>query len=293
MFKCLSPSLLGLSAGANELIEPALSYGFKGFELDVVGFAAQVEREGLPVSRRLLDSAKLKMGYFRLPVELAADDAKFAAETQALASLAKLAAEMGCTRAVVQLAAGDERPMHQNFEFHRGRIQAVARQLDEFGIELGIGFTATVDADARGEFEFIRTFDALNMLLSLVGAKNVGMAVDLFELWACESSFAAVQKANLKVTAIFLADVAAGIEPADALQSERLLPGEVGTIDSSAALTALAESGYDGPIVPAPHPERFKQTGRQQIFKTTSEKLDQVWKAAGLSPAGKLQTVKR
>lgn len=293
MFKCLSPGLLGLSASANELIEPALSYGFKSLELDVVGFAAQVERDGLPASRRLLDSAKLKMGYFRLPVELAADDAQFAAETKSLTSYAKLAAEMGCTRAVTQLAAGDERPMHQNFEFHRGRIQAVAKQLDEFGIQLGIGFTATVDADARGEFEFIRTFDALNMLLSLVGAKNVGMAVDLFELWSCESSFAAVQAAKLKVTAVFLSDVAAEVVPCDALQTQRLLPGEVGTIDSAAVLTALAENGYDGPIVPAPHPDRFQQTGRQQIFKTTSEKLDAVWKAAGLSPAGKLQTVKR
>jgi hypothetical protein len=72
-----------------------------------------------------------------------------------------------------------------------------------------------------------------------------------------------------------------------------LLPGETGAIDSAAALTALAEMGYDGPVVPMPHADRFKGLGRQQIFRTTSEKLDQVWKAAGLSPAGKLVPVKR
>ena len=73
MFKCLSPAALGLSARVNEMIEPALSNGFKGFELDLKNFAAQAEREGLPVARRLVDSAKLKFGYFRLPFELEAD----------------------------------------------------------------------------------------------------------------------------------------------------------------------------------------------------------------------------
>lgn len=293
MFKCLSPGSLGISASPNELIEPALSYGFKGFELDVVSFAAQVEREGLQASRRLLDSAKLKMGYFRLPLQLAADDAEFNPALETLKSQAKLAADLGCTRCIASLAAADIRPLHQNFDFHRKRIVAVAKVLDEHGIQLGLGFTATCDAEALGDFEFIRSFEGLGMLLSMTPAKNVGMAVDVYDLWSCHSSFDAVKNARFKVVAVFLADGPAGIDPADALQNQRLLPGESGVIDSSAVLTALAESGYDGPVVPLPHPDRFKQTGRQQIFKTTSEKLDQVWKSAGLTAAGKLVPVKR
>lgn len=293
MFKCLSPESLGLSAAANELIEPALSNGFKGLELDIVPFAVLAEHEGLPTARRLLDSAKLKLGYFRLPVELEAHDVDFKADLEKLKSYAKLAADMNCSRAVTTLApANDLRPIHQNFEFYRQRLTAVAKALDEHGILLGIGFCATADARADKQFEFIHKFDTMNMLLSMVGAKNIGTAVDLFELWACGSSFEAV-KANAKIAAVFVSDAAAGVSPADATQAARVLPGETGAIDTAAALTALAEAGYDGPIVPRVHIDRFKQTGRAAIFKMASEKLDAAWKTAGLSPAGKLVAVKR
>lgn len=294
MFKCLSPESLGLSAAANELIEPALSNGFKGLELDIVPFAALAEREGLPTARRLLDSAKLKLGYFRLPVDLEAPDAEYKAALEKLKAYAQLASDMNCTRCVVTLApANDSRPIHQNFEHYRQRLTACAKALDEHGIQLGIGFCATPDARAGKDFEFIHSFDAMNLLLGMVGAKNVGLSVDLFELWACGSSFDAVKKTNMKIVAVFVADAAAGVAPADAQQNSRVLPGETGAIDTAAALTALAETGYEGPITPRVHSDRFKLTGRAAIFKMATEKLDAAWKAAGLSAAGKLATVKR
>lgn len=292
MFKCLSPESLGLSAAANELIEPALSNGFKGLELDIVAFAALAEREGMPAARRLLDSSKLKLGYFRLPIDLESADADFKADLEKLKKYAQLASDMNCSRAVTILApANDQRPIHQNFEFYRQRLTATAKVLDEQGIQLGIGFCATADARADKQFEFIHKFDTMKLLLSMVSAKNVGISVDLFELWACGSSFDAVKSA--KIVAVFVADVVAGVSQADATQAARVLPGETGTIDTAAALTALAELNYDGPIVPRVHTDRFKQTGRASIFKTTAEKLEAVWKAAGLTPAGKLVAVKR
>lgn len=292
MFKCLSPESLGLSAAANELIEPALSNGFKGLELDIVPFAALAERETLPTARRLLDSAKLKMGYFRLPLDLEAADADFKADLEKLKKYAQLASDMNCSRCVTVLApANDQRPIHQNFEHYRQRLTATAKVLDEHGIQLGIGFSATADARADKQFEFIHKFDTMKLLLSMVSAKNVGIAVDLFELWACGSSFDAVK--NAKIVAVFVSAAAAGVSQADATQAARVLPGETGTIDTAAALVALAEAGYEGPIVPRAHTDRFKQTGRATIFKTTAEKLDAAWKTAGLTPAGKLVAVKR
>lgn len=294
MFKCLSPAPLGFTATPNELIEPALSHGFKSLELDVVAFAAQVEREGLATARRLLDSAKLKQGFFRLPFEVEADDDAYRAGLDALKNHGRLAADLGCTRAVTVLApAGDERPIHQNFDFHRRRLDEIAQALDGFGIRFGVGFCATAERREGHAFEFIRAFDTLNMLLGMVGAKNVGLAVDLYELWACGSSFEGVRRTGRSVTALFVADAPADAAPARAAQSGRLLPGEGGAIDAAAVLTALAESGYDGPVVPLPHPTRFAGVGRNAVFKTVGEKLDQAWKAAGLSPAGKLSPVKR
>jgi len=299
MFKCLSPAPLGISAPANDLIEPALSFGFKGLELDIVAFAEAAARTGLPTVRRLLDSAGLKLGYFKLPVPLEAPDAEFKKGLESLKTWAATAAEVGCTRAVAGIApADDERPMHQNFVVHQQRLSDVARLLDPHGIRLGIGFTATPEARAGRAFEFIRTFDALKLLLGMVGAKNIGLAVDLYELWAAGTSFEA-EKTELNalpgagVVALFVADAPADANPADALETGRLLPGETGIIDTIGVLTALAENGYDGPVVPRPHPIRFKQLSRNAIVKLTGEKLDLTWKSAGLNPAGKLMPAKR
>lgn len=294
MFKCLSPVSLGVSASVNELIEPALSNGFKGFELDLPSFAKQVEREGLASARRLIDSAKLKFGYFHLPFELEADVDEYKQGLEQLPKLAELAAQLGSKRCITTLAPeNDERPIYQNFDFNRQRITETAKILEAQGIQFGIGFCATSDARTGRTFEFIRSFDTLKMLIGMVGAKNVGLVADLFELWACGSSFEALRQANKPIVAVFLADVAAGASPAEVGQSARLLPGEAGTIDSSAVLTALGEAGYDGPVTPKPHPDRFRGTARSVLFKTTAEKLDQTWKAAGLSPSGKLVPVNK
>src|SRR6266478_2947281 len=69
MFKNLSLDDLGVSGRQSERIELTLSNGFRGFNLDLVEFQQQVERHGLPHARRLIDSARLKPGSFKLPVE--------------------------------------------------------------------------------------------------------------------------------------------------------------------------------------------------------------------------------
>lgn len=294
MFKCLSPSPLGISAPANDLIEPALSYGFKGLELEIVPFLESVQRLGMPVARRLIDSAKLRLGYFELPFDLGGPDAEFAKHLEGLKVQAASAKELGCLRAVTTIAPADDvRPMHQNFVVYQQRIGAVAAVLDTAGIQLGVGFAATPERRAGRAFEFIRNFDALKLLLGMVGAKNVGLSVDLYELWAADSSFDAVQASGFRTVALFVADAPADASPSDAVQTSRLLPGETGVIDTAAVLATLGQSGYDGPVVPKPHPHRFKQLGRNAVFKLAGEKLEEAWKSAGLNPAGKPATVKK
>ena len=291
MFKCLSPAPLGLSASLNDVIEPALSNGFKGLELDIVAFQAQVAQLGLPGARRLIDSAQLKLGYFRLPWELESPVEIYRPGLNTLKEQAQLAAELGCKRCLTSLApANDERHMHQNFVFHQERLKAIAEILEPHGIELGVGFRATADERGDHQFGFIDNFNSLQLLLGMVGAKNVGVVVDLFELWACGASWDDVAASRAKVVAVFLADVATDASPEAAVQTMRLLPNETATpdaaatIDSVAPLAALAELKYDGPIVPRPHPDRFQGISRAAACKLAGEKLTEVYKAAGIGP---------
>jgi sugar phosphate isomerase/epimerase len=295
MFKNLNPEALGISTGQNELIELALSFGFRGIDLDVVEFAAQVKEQGLPKARRLLDSAKLKIGTFKLPIRWYADEATFRGDLQKLPDLLGPAVEIGATRALTEIEpASDERPYHQNFEFHQKRLAELAAALEPKGVRLGVGFSAAA-SDRQGKaFEFIHTLDALLMLLGMTPAKNLGVSLDLWHLWASGGSFDVV-RTKLKpeqIVAVQLADVAdPGAEPEGQPVASRRLPGETGTIDIPAVLTALAELGYSGPVTPLPHSSQFAGLRRDQIVKLTGERLDAAWKAAGLSPAGKLSAV--
>jgi sugar phosphate isomerase/epimerase len=292
MFKNLSAGALGISGGPSEMIEPALSFGFKGLELNVVDFSAQVKTHGLPHSRRLLDSAKLKLSFFRLPVDWQNDDETFQQDMERLPSLAGLAAELGCTRALVWVApASNDRHFHQNFEFHRQRFAEIAKRLDPLGIRLGIGFQAAVDLRQGLAYEFVRSLDALLMLLSVVQAKNVGLVLDEWDLFAGGGSLDSLQKVSAdKIVAVQLADAAADAAEHNWPSTARLLPLETGVIDSSATLAWLAERGYDGPVTPVPSTTRSKGMSRDGIVKLAGAQLDKAWKTAGLNPAVKLAT---
>ena len=57
MYKNLNAQALGISGQDSELIELALSYGFKGLSLNLVDFAEQVASQGMARASRLLVSA--------------------------------------------------------------------------------------------------------------------------------------------------------------------------------------------------------------------------------------------
>ncbi|HEX4131492.1 MAG TPA: TIM barrel protein [Pirellulales bacterium] len=288
MFKNLDVRALGVSGTQSQIIESALSFGFKGIHLDMVEFAAEVKSQGLAKARRLLDSARLKVGSFRLPLDWSADDAEFNQQLEQIGSLAALAKELSCTRAVTVLdPSSDTQPYHQNFEQHRRRLGLLARKLGEHGVRLGVGIDAAADAGTNRAFEFIRSFDALLMLLAMVSEKNLGALVDVWDVHSSGSSLEAVRKLTVeKIVAVRLADSAAAAS-APWPSNDRLLPQAQGKLDNVALLQLLADMGYDGPITPAPSPGQFAGKRRDDIVKQAGQSLDEVWKAAGLSPAGK------
>jgi sugar phosphate isomerase/epimerase len=295
MFKNLSLEALGISGTQNETIELALSNGFKGIDLDLLELGRQVEARGMPHARRLLDSAKLKYGGFELPLPLSSDDAAWQRDLEQLKKLAALAAELGCTRAVTTLApASDERPYHQNFEFHRQRLGAAAGVLEPLGVRLGVGFLAPAEQRQGMQFEFIYQFAPLLMLLNMVGRRNVGVVLDLWQLHAAGGGLDEIRGlAADQVVAVRVADFPADAPREAARDEQRLLPGETGVIDTPAALVALAEKGYDGPVTPYPHRSHFQGQRREEIARRAGQALDAVWKSAGLSPAGKLAAARK
>jgi sugar phosphate isomerase/epimerase len=290
MFRNLSPAALHISGRQSELIELSLSYGFKGIDLDLVEFQQAVKTYGLPHARRLIDSAHLKFGTFRLPWVWDEDDEIYKAGRPAVDELLSLAAELGLSRAVVRIApANDLRPYHENFEFHRRRFAEMGEVLAEKQMKLGLEIHANPELRKDRAFQFVHSFDALATMLGMIRTPNVGAVVDLFELHLTGHSFEEVRKlAADRIVAVIVSDAPADKPAAECDDTDRLLPAETGVIDLPAVLVSLAEMGYDGPITPAVAPQQTKTMKREQTVRTAGERLSQAWNSAGLNAAGKL-----
>lgn len=290
MFRNLGPEALAINGRQSEIIELSLSYGFKGIDLDLIDFQQTVKAQGLPYARRLIDSAKLKLGTFRLPLELDDLDESFDAGLAQFRELADLVRQIGLKRArAVVSPASDLRPYHENFEFHRRRLSEFGQVLAEYDIRLGLEFRASPELRRDRAFQFIHTFEALAMLADMVKSNSVGVVVDLFEMHVSGAGLDAIRKlGGDKVVAVLVSDAPADKAAADCTDNDRLLPGETGAIDAAGALTALAEMGYDGPVIPAVSPEQVRGSRREEIVKTAGERLNQIWSAAGLTAKGTL-----
>ncbi len=165
MYKNLSVQALGISGGEREIIELALSHGFKGVDLDLRELSQQVASQGLAKATRLLASSRLKFGSFPLPVAWD-DDEQYRADMERLPQWGELAHELGCSRAVATIDPGhDRRPYHENFEFHRKRLNEIADALATYKIRLGLGYLAPMSCRSGRAFQFIQSFDEVLLLL--------------------------------------------------------------------------------------------------------------------------------
>ncbi len=291
MFKNLNAPALGVSGHQSEIIELALTYGFRGMDVDIVEIAGRAKLRGMPYARRLIDSAKIRIGTFPLPVDWDADDDVFKAAMERLPEYAGVAAEIGCGRCVATIApAGDKRPYHENFEFHRRRFSEICRAMAPSGVGLGIGFRAAEGLRQSQAFQFIHDLDALLLLINMVGEPNVGLLLDLWDLHVSGGTPESVRGMSAEqIVAVQLADVPPdGPPPAELTEASRVLPQEEGGIDLPAYLVVLAELGYEGPVTLKPARAALDVRRRDPIVKQVSEAMGRVWRAADLTPEGKL-----
>ncbi len=290
MFKNLNTSSLGIVGNQSEIIEQALTYGFRAMDLDVVDFATRAKLRGMAFARRLIDSSRIRIGAFLLPFDVEADQEVFKENLACLAEWAAAAAEVGCSRCVTTVQpAGDRLPYHENFTLHQDRFAAICDVLQPCGIRLGIGFRAAGDLRREKAFQFIHEIDALVLLAKMVGAPNIGILLDVWDLLVAGGSLETLCPLPVEqIVAVQLADAPDDIPLEDLTEQSRLLPGIGGRFDIPAVLVTLAEQGYDGPVAVKPHRSVLPFTRSDPVTKALAESLDQVWDAAGLTAEGKL-----
>jgi hypothetical protein len=126
--------------------------------------------------------------------------------------------------------------------------------------------------------------DALTLLVNMVGAPNIGLLLDIWDIVVAGGSLDSVRKLPPEqIVAVQVADLAAAANNGEIDEKSRLLPGaEGGRIDLVTLLVYLKSAGYDGPITPRPSRGIFQSRRRDLVIKQTGEALDKIWRAAGL-----------
>jgi sugar phosphate isomerase/epimerase len=221
---------------------------------------------------------------------LGAEEKEYQRDLEQTAALLEVAEQMQCTRLTATIEPGsDTRPYHENFELHRRRLADVAGRLQSRKMRLGIGFLAPIICRADKAFQFVQSFHELLLLVGAVGSSNLGICLDTWHWHVGGGTIESLRSVPAdKIVAVVLSDESGDASPKTARLETRQLPGEGGTIDNLGVLTALAELRYDGPITPAADQSQFKGVARDKVVKMAGASLDQVWKAAGLSPSGKV-----
>lgn len=285
MYKNLSPKALGISGRQSELIELALTYGFRGLDVDMADLAKRARVHGIPQALRFLESAKIKVGGFDLPVNLRAEEAPFSTQLAQLNQVCETAAAIKAQRCLVLIApASDERPFQANFELHRQRLGQVAEVLAKYNIRLGVGIQAAPALREGKQHQFIHQVENLLTLVKTVGVSNVGLLLDTWSWYVGGGAVDQIRDLTPEqIVAVRLADFPVDVNVARIADSNRTLPMEGGAVDAGTIVTILAKKQYDGPVTLYPHPSTLRGATRESIVQRAAQTLEELWKTAGLS----------
>lgn len=276
MFKNLSPSAIGIFGRQSELVEIALTHRFKGLEIDITEVLKRAQSTGVAQACRYLCSAPMTIGGFELPIRWAGEENDFRADLEEAKLLLEVCGALGADRCYTTIRpTSDQRPFHENFQFHVERLRGVADALAPGGIKLGLNFLAAPGDRADGGFQFIHQADPTLLLINTILRDNVGLLLDA---WHWVVGGGDVDKLRTlrgdRVVSVRLADIPAGADLSSVAEDQRVMPGEGGTIDSAALLAALEEIGFDGPVAVAPFAGLSKGQTRESIVSKASAALD-------------------
>ncbi len=292
MLRILNASILGISGRQSELIELALTYGFRGLDIDITDLRKRVQTQGLEPARRFLESAKLTVSSFEVPCPYSATPEAQAAEMAELEKNLEAGAAMGAQICLTNvLPASDELPYHENFEFHRKLLRQMADRAAKHGMKLGIGSLAAASHRANRAFQFIYQPDQLLMLMKSTGANNIGAVIDCWNWHVGGGTLELIRQLRAEeIAAVRLADVPVDADPTTITESQRLLPSEGGTFDCVALLSHLAEIEYAGPVAVYVGSAAVGGGSRDALVQKISHVLDALYQAAGLTKIGKRAT---
>lgn len=284
MYKNFSASGLGITGRQSELIELALTYAFRGMDVDMIDMLKRSQRTSFEDASKYLRAAEIKIGPFNCGVNLDADDETFANQLAQVHPLSDFAAQLEADIATVVLpSATDRLPFPEYFETVSQRVKQVAEVLANRQIRLGVTFLSGAERQENKQFPFVNDVESFLALVKNVAPDGIGCVVDTWNWQVGGGSYDQIAALPIEqIVAVRLGDLAPGATAADAKSSDRILPTTTGPMNHVALAKYLAGGGYEGSISPTASAAQYKGKTRETIVNNAQESIDAIFSEAGL-----------
>ncbi len=288
MLKNFSPQSLRINGRQSELIELALTYGFRSIDIDMSEMLRRSQRSSIDDAAKYLRAAEnLSVGGFAVDVDLDADDETFTSQVGALHPLAEVAAELNVSRGYIFAPnATDRLPYHEYFDTQLKRLDQIAEVLGGKNIRLGVGFHAGKELAEGKEFAFAQNVEGFLALVKGVGNSNVGFLIDTWDWVIGDGTIDQISGLTAEqIVAVRMASLAADVDPAKATSKDRVLPEKEGALDHVAVMKHLVAIGFDGPVSPSASPTQYKGQTRESTVQKAQQAIDEISTEAGIEVA--------
>lgn len=265
MYKQLCTDGLGVSVRQNELIELALTYGFRSIEIDMEDMVGRAESMGLQFATQFVNSASVEIGTFRLPMDLGATEDAFAKQQDRLDLICELAQKIDAHRCFANIAPTHPAlPYVENFEQHRTRITALAERLAQVDITIGLKLNA--HWTPNDDMQFIHKADEILALVKTIDKPNVGLVLDSWNWQVGEGLMDQIRQLDVSmITEVRLADPPEGLD-SKTIEPVRNVPGTHPASIAMDLLSWLREAEFGGPVALTSFVEKSTENPNDNLF---------------------------
>jgi sugar phosphate isomerase/epimerase len=284
MYKNLNATVLGVSGRQSELIELAMTYGFRGLDIDIVDLVKRTQRSEFEKAARYLLSAKMLVSGFETPIDLDSDEASFEKTLAQLPATIEIAGKVNARAGFLRLpAATDRLPFPEYFEVLKKRVERIAEIFAANKVMLGLYFSAAIENRENRQFKFIQDVEGFLAFFNACKNPSIGLVIDTFNWVVGGGTFeqlAAIPGNRIAVLRLADAETLPTIE--EASLKMRQLAGTTGVIDNVRVVSVLSKAGFEGPITAFGHASNFSGMTRDSIVAKSQDSLDNVLAGAGL-----------
>lgn len=244
MLRGLTKAGLGSFADDKQFIELASEYSFQSVDLDAKNL---IEVYGLIGAKEILQVNNIQLGAIGLPVEWRSSHEEFSKDLVNLASAAKAAQELGCTRCCTYILPSTDLKSAQFMSLAVKRLRICAEILGSYDVRLGLEYVGPHHLRNTWKNPFIWTQEETLRLIDAIGLPNVGLLLDSYHWYT--TGLSSEDLANLNEQQIVHVHIndAENLPVEELKDNDRHYTGE-GVIDLPLFLKSIKKTGYSGPI---------------------------------------------